>query len=278
MRICILLVLFNFSVFAQEDYTFNSSYRTFEVGESFFIFFDNTPIYPSPYITPNPLVELSIGHSITILERIDEAIEINGFRTNWYHVSFLTEGNEQFGFVWGGNIARHAFYSLDSPKTLFFYGIEKIETIDRGNYKEESIILNLIAYDHGFVIDQLKFQAIGTLYTNTQGNALGNKGIYSIQDVIEIAFNDGYCGGVSASITIFWDGKKLHYIDLLTNSFNSETFASKFFVYPVDKYGKEQFITLREESGIYGQDNHPVYTYLIDKLYKWDGVILRRHK
>jgi hypothetical protein len=275
MRIYLFFLLFSVSVIAQKDYTFSSSYRTFEVGQSFYLLTDKAKIFPSPFISPNPIVELSTGHSVTIIERMDEVIKMNGYRTNWYRVSFLSNGKEQIGFVWGGDIASYVFPSLNFPDTLFLYGIEKIEMVDRGNYSEESIMLKIIALRKGFVLNQLQFEAIGTLYTDTQGSALGNKGLNSIQDVIEIAFNDGYCGGVSAAVTIFWDGTKLHFIDLLTNSFSSETFSSKFFVYPADKHGKNQFITLREEAGVYGQDKRPVYTFGIDKLYKWDGMELR---
>ena len=119
--------MFSVSVFAQEDYTFSSSYRTFEEGQSFYILIDKTKIFPSPFLSPNSVAELSTGHSISIVERMDEVIQMNGFRTNWYRVSFFWKGKEQIGFVWGGNIASSVFSSLNFPETLFLYGIGKVE-------------------------------------------------------------------------------------------------------------------------------------------------------
>jgi len=109
----------------------------------------------------------------------------------------------------------------------------------------------------------------------TQGVALGNKGLRSIREVIEVAFSDGYCGGVSANATIFWDGIKLHYVQLLSNGFSQKTFANKFFIYPKDPNGKSQTVILRDEAGEFGENKHPIYSHQIDYPYIWNGEQLQ---
>jgi hypothetical protein len=271
MKLLPFFILFYSSLFAQTDYTFKSLYRTFKEGTSCFILKDKSKIYAAPSFSSPDLAVLPAGLSISVNERMDEVSRVDGFRTNWYRVSLVNKGDKMSGFLWGGNIAAGSFRSVENPEVSFFYGMDKIVMADRGNYSEESIYLVIAACQNGKMLHQLQFEAIGTLYTKTQGAALGNKGLFSIQDVIEISFSDGYCGGVSASVTIFWDGRKMHFIDLLSNGFSPETFANKFFIYPDDSDGKSRCVLLRDEAGSFGEDKRPVYSQQIDKTFRWDG-------
>lgn len=271
MQILILIILFSTTLAAQQDYTFQSLYRTFEEGKYYYTLPPQTSIYTAPFVTAEKIAQLPIATAIKVEERMDEIAKINGFRTNWYRISF--QQNEQFqeGFIWGGNIAVGAFAAKESSDIFFLYGIEKIALAERGNYVEESILLQLNACRDTFLLDKLVTEAMGTLYTQTQGNSLGNKGLENIREVIEIAFSDGYCGGVSASATVFWDGQKLHFVQVLSNGFSNENFTNKFFIYPSDDGGKKQRIILRDEAGEFDGDRQTVYTHQVDLEYVWDG-------
>lgn len=271
MKYIFFFLFFSVAAKAQSDYTFKSLYRTFEEGTSCFILKDKSKIYAAPSFSSPDLAILSAGEAIYVNERMDEVSRVDGFRTNWYRVTIDNEGDRLSGFIWGGNIAAGTFWSVENPEVRFFYGMDKIVLADRGNYSEESIYLMITACQGRNILHQLQFEAIGTLYTKTQGVALGNKGLFSIQDVIEISFSDGYCGGVSATVTIFWDGREMHFIDLLSNGFSPETFANKFFIYPDDSDGKSRTVLLRDEAGSYGEDKRPVYSRQIDKTFRWNG-------
>ncbi len=263
-----IIIIIQTSLHAQEDYTFNSLYRSLEEGQSFYVL-KPSRVHAAPFATAAVLGTLSTGVAIQVEERMDEMVKINGFRTNWYRIVFDHNGRLEEGYLWGGSIAVGAFVAKDNSNTLFLYGIDHIGIVNRGNYTEESIHLILYALDNYQVKDSIVFEAMGTLYTQTQGKALGNKGIKTIKEVIEVAFSDGYCGGVAATVTIFWDGNSLFYISLLSNGFSSETFSNRFYIYPDEQALPTQTIILRNEAGTFDVDRRPVYTRQVDKQYIW---------
>lgn len=271
----IILTFINTTVIAQNDYTFNSLYRTYQEGESYYVLKENSTVHIAPFLTAPQLVSLSSGTIIQVEERMDELFKINGFRTNWYRITFNHKGFLEEGYIWGGNIAVGSFYAQSVPDVLFLYGIDKISLVSRGDYSEESIQLRLHACRNGKIQDVLLFEAMGTLYTKTQGKAYGNRGVPKIQDVLEIAFNDGYCGGVSATVTTFWDGNQLYYINLLSNGFSSKTFAHRFYIYPEEQKEISQTIILRDEAGTFDENKQMVYTRQLDKKFIWEEDTLK---
>jgi hypothetical protein len=270
----IIIITLQTTLNAQNDYTFNSLYRSFEEGKSFYVL-KQSSVHAAPFITAAVLGKVSTGTVIRVEERMDEIFRIKGFRTNWYRVTFDNNGALEEGYLWGGNIAINAFYAKDNSDILFLYGVDHVGLVDRGNYTEESLQLGLYVLEKMQVQDSVVFEAMGTLYTKTQGKAFGNKGLNAINEILEIAFSDGYCGGVAATVTIFWDGQQLHYINLLSNGFSSETFANRFYIYPQEHSKNEQIIILRKEAGTFDVNRHPVYAHQVDKRYIWTGDHLR---
>lgn len=272
--ILFIIILLQTTLYGQNDYTFNSLYRSFEEGKTFYVLKQST-VHAAPFVTAAVLGKVNTGTVVRVEERMDEIFRINGFRTNWYRVTFDHNGQLEEGYLWGGNIAVNAFYAKDDPNTLFLYGVDHIGLVDRGNYTEESIQLALYVLEDRKVRDSLVFEAMGTLYTKTQGKAFGNKGLEAIQEIIEVAFSDGYCGGVAATVTIFWEGQNLHYVNLLSNGFSTETFANRFYIYPQEHQEKEQIIILRKETGTFDVNKHPVYENRVDQRYIWKEDKLR---
>ena len=269
-----IIILLQTTLNAQNDYTFNSLYRSFEEGKSFYVLKQST-VHAAPFITAAVLGKVTTGTVVRVEERMDEIFRIEGFRTNWYRVLFESGGQWEEGYIWGGNIAVNAFSAQDNPNLLFLYGVDHIGLVNRGNYTEESIHLALYVLEDMEVQDSLVFEAMGTLYTQTQGKSFGNKGLKAIQEIIEVAFSDGYCGGVAATVTIFWDGQALHYVNLLSNGFSTETFANRFYIYPQEHQEKEQIIILRKEVGTFDVNKRPVYTNRLDQRYIWKEDKLR---
>lgn len=263
-----IIILLQTTLTAQNDYTFNSLYRSFEEGKSFYVLKESS-IHVAPFITATVLGNVFTGTVVRVEERMDEVFKIQGFRTNWYRVTFDNKGQLEEGYLWGGNIAVGAFYAQDNAKTLFLYGVDHIGLVDRGSYTEEGIQLGLYVLENMEVQDHLVFEAMGTLYTKTQGKAFGNKGLNAIKEIIEVAFSDGYCGGVAATTTIFWDGQELHYVNLLSNGFSTKTFANRFYIYPQEHLEKEQIIILRKETGTFDENKYPVYNNRVDQRYIW---------
>lgn len=264
------------SLWAQqsEDYTYESLYRTFEQGQLCYILNDSTPLFTAIGETI-PMANLPIGQLIKVRERTTILRREKGFNTNWYKVVLVYQGNRLTGYVWGGDIAVGHFESKNDPSITFLYGIGQINLVSRGDYEEESIKIQLNACRENKKLHGIEFEAMGTLYTKTQGNALGNKGVNTIDDVIEIAFSDGYCGGVSANATVFWDGSALHYVQLLSNGYSSQVFTNQYFIYPDDPEGKHQLILLRYEKGQFDSNRYPIYEERDEMIYIWNGANLQ---
>lgn len=272
MLLYLILLFLPITIFGQ-DYTSESGYRALNEGATYYILKNETSVHAAPFVTAATVALLPVGFPVKIEERTEELLKIHGFRTNWYRVSFDNNGYEE-GFVWGGHLAVGALVGKDNPNLLFLYGIDTIKLVQRGDYIEESICLQLNISENCVLKNKLNLEAVGTLYTNTQGEAFGNSGVPGVEEVLEIAFSDGYCGGVSAAITVFWDGKNLHKVDLLTNGFGSEYFSNNFFIYPSSEDGKEGLILLREEEGNYDVNKIPRYFYQKDSYFEWNGTKL----
>jgi hypothetical protein len=269
----ILLLPFAF-LQAQSDYTFHTLYRSFEEGSQQYILRPNTPVYLAPAIDSVHFYLLAIAATIVIEERMDELYIKNGFRTNWYRISFIQNKEVIEGFIWGGDIAVGYSQAKRDSSLLFLYGIGKIELVSRGDYEDESIKIQINAVQNNLLLDQLEFEAAGTIYTKTQLRALGKKGLRSINQVLELAFSDGYCGGVSAMAVVFWSGNKLQFIRLMSNGFSDKEFYNQFFVYPNEKGGQSQTIIYKQQWGVFSSPKEQKITKEKDTFYGWNGLVL----
>lgn len=256
-----------------DDYTFHTLYRTFEEGSQQLILRDSSLLKTAPALVATTLQVLPIGTTIQVLERMDERTTIKGFLTNWYRVQTQQSGKLIEGFVWGGNIAVGSHIGRDTS-VRFMYGVAAIELIDRGDYQDPSILLEINACKGNQLLDQLTTTAAGTIYTQTQIRATGNRGIRGIQEVLELAFSDGYCGGVSAEIVIFWTGRKLRFIKLLSQGFSDKNFARQLLVYPADEGGQSQTILFKRQIGIISTQKREKITEQATIIYGWNGLEL----
>jgi len=260
---------------AQGDYSFHSLYRTFEEGAMQYTAKEKVVVYVAPSAAATPIDSLAIATKIEVVERMDELATFNGFRTNWYRVRYMYENKTKVGFLWGGDLAVGQMKSKHSA-VLFLYTIHQIALVDRGTYQDESIRLRLYATIGQQVVSVVDFEAAGTLFTKTQGRTRGRQGLRRIRDIIEIAFNDGYCGGVSAVATIFWDGRKLHFVRLLSIGFSNQSFSRQFFVYPAEEAGRSRTIIYRREAGTIDSRGQRKVKQQKDILYIWNGAKLQQ--
>lgn len=258
------------SLIAQEDYTLNTPYRNLAEQTWTVILSPTATIYTAPSTAATSLVQLPLGTPVFITARMDELQKINGFKTNWYQVQFQQDSIWETGFVWGGSLAVAIISGSEDPALKLFYGVSHLQLVSRGDYEEEAIYLRLIAFKDGQCLDSLRLEAMGTLYTKTGLQATGNRGLKGVMEVLELSFGDGYCGGVSATQTIFWDGRQLHAIDLLSNGYSSRSFSNHFFRYPTDQEGLPNTILLCEEAGRI-EDKKAIYTHQKQQAFHWNG-------
>lgn len=254
-----------------DDYTFHTLYRTFEQGSQPVVLIDEAPIYNQ--LDSNKLLQtkIPIGTPLTIIKRMEERVKINGFLTNWYQVAYTHQDSAQQGYIWGGHIAVNRAVAKRDSSISFVYGIAEIGMVDRGGYQDQSIRLQVNVYKNNQLLDGIEIEAAGNIYTQTQLLATGNRGLRNVREVLELAFSDGYCGGVSAEAVIFWTGRKLHSVRLLSNGFSDKKFSSQYFIYPSDAAGRSQLIIAKNESGIISTQQRRKITQQTAQIYLWNG-------
>lgn len=260
--------LVNFA-WAQVDYTLDSPYRKHSEGERAWTLGTATQLYTAPDTGAVLHATLPTATPLIILERLDEAEKRQGFYTNWYRVQY----QQQEAFVWGGDLAVTQVQASNSP-IQFTYGLQQISTIQYDHYQEPQLFLLLFASQQGQVLDSIVLAAVGTLYTQTQLQIKDNQGLTGIEQVVEIAFNDGYCGGVAATSTLLWDGKKWHALGLLSQGFGDNAFSNQYYKYPQEHKKGSNLIELWKEEGYYNQNQQPVYRIRKKQWYEWTGTQL----
>lgn len=254
---------------AQMDYTLDSPYRKHSEGEWAWTLGTAAQLYTAPDTEAVLHATLPTATPLKILERLDEAEKRLGFYTNWYRVQY----QQQEAFIWGGDLAVAQVQASNAP-IQFTYGLKKISTIQYNNYQEPQLLLLLFASYQGQVLDSIALAAVGTLYTQTQLQTKDNQGLIGIEQVVELAFSDGYCGGVAATSTLLWDGKKWHVLGLLSQGFGENTFSNQYYKYPQDHKKGSNIIELWKEEGYYNSKQQPVYRRRKKQWYEWTGTQL----
>lgn len=256
------------SCFGQVDYTADSPYRVHLEGGKVWTL-GAAKLYTGPSRQAGVRATLRAGTPLQLLERLDETETRQGFRTNWYRVQYQQEE----GFIWGGDLAI-AQLELPQQAGTLHYGLTSIKAIQRGGYEEPQLEIALVTSQNGVLLDSLNIVAIGTLYTNTKAQLKGAQGLAGAQQILELAFSDGYCGGVAATITLVWDGQYWQELGLLSQGFGDNHFSNAYYHYPNDHKRGSQLVELHREEGYYNQQQQPVYTLQSTQVYEWTGTQL----
>lgn len=255
---------------AQPDYTLNSAYRLLTEGAEAVVWREQIRIYQAPSIQAPIGAVARSGDRLRVVARLDEQERRDGFRTNWYAVDH--HGSE--GYVWGGDLAVQV--QPLQTQTWALLGVERLELVSRGSYDEEQLVLQLTIVQNGRLLAKVSFPALGTLYTQVQLQVQSDHDLEGIQQILEVQYSDGYCGGVSATQTIFWDGTTLYPLEVLSNGFSETQFERSYYRYPKEHtYGRD-VVVLQQDIGFYNAQRHPQYTHQIEQLYRWTGQELIR--
>ncbi|MFK7797516.1 MAG: hypothetical protein AB8E82_08690 [Aureispira sp.] len=262
----LLLIFVPFLGIGQVDYTADSPYRKHVEGEVAWTLYQETKVYWGPDTQALLYATLPVGTALTIVERLDEAEKRQGFFTNWYRAAY--QGQEIF--VWGGDLAVAKQQNVTTGLTIL-YGLKQIRMVERGTYQEPQLELVVVAYRQGEWIDSIHLAAIGTLYTLTNLQLRGNQGLAGIQEIVEIAFSDGYCGGVAATATLLWNGQNWTKLAILSQGFGDNHFSNAYYQYPQEHQTGSNIIELHREKGYYNQERQAIYTQQNIQIFEWTG-------
>ncbi len=256
----------------QVDYTADSPYRALVEGSIGWTLRAETGVYVGPHAKTALCTTLAAARPLFLLERLDETETRQGFRHNWYRVRYADPSPTDLGegFVWGGDLALEKIQTC-APSLQITYGLDKIRLVQRETYEEPQLELLIVASRQGQVVASTRLDAVGSIYTQARAQLRGHQGLAGIHQVLEIAFNDGYCGGVAATATLLWDGQHWHPLDILSQGFGDNAFSNAYYKYPTEHQRGNNLLELYREEGYYNRQQQAVYTKKSIEIYEWTG-------
>lgn len=287
MRTLLLLLLVSLANigFAQEEEYVNyaqgnEKYHQFEDGEERYLLADNVNIRAEASSKAKIVTNLPIGTGIKIIEKSDNRLRLNGFKTNWYKVSFDSNEGKKTGYVWGGLIAEGSIISASDSKVSFLYGIASVKKEMRGEYVMEKGVIQLRACRNKEELSRIELKAAGNQLDLFHWLAdYGNKGLTNVKDIIEYGESAEMCGGINAYNLIFWDGKKLVYATTLNPFGDAPYYTRDALIFPFDKGGVKGKIIGDQEVGWFDdeKDTNVVESHK-QVEYIWTGETLKQTK
>jgi uncharacterized protein YgiM (DUF1202 family) len=288
MRIILLLLLLlsleNVG-FAQEEEAYvdyaegNEKYHQFKVGTSSYLLADNVNVRATPSSKGSIVINLPIGTAVKIVEKSDKQLRINGFKTNWYKVSFKAENKAITAYVWGGLIAEGSVMSANS-KVRFLYGIASFKTGYEAEMGAEQAMIQVRACKNKQQLSKIELRNAGN-YLNIYhwlGN-YGNKGLENVEDILEFGESKRMCAGLNAYNMIFWTGKKLVYATALYPGVDAPYYASDNLIFPSDKGGEKGKIIKEQIEGWYDDEKEVDVIERHKRVeYIWTGEKLKQTK
>lgn len=283
LLLLLLVFLANIGFAQEEEYVNyiqgNEKYHQFEAGEEHYLLADNVNIRAEASSKATIVANLPIGTRIKIIRKSDNKLRLNGFKTNWYKVSFDSNEGKDTGYVWGGLIAEGAIQSVDS-KVLFLYGIASVKKETKGEYTSEKGVIQLRACKNKEELSRIELKTAGSYLNIFHWLAnYGNKGLTSIKDIIEFVESEEMCGGINAYNLIFWDGKKLVYATTLSPFGDAPYYASDNLIFPSEKGGVKGKVIGDQEVGWFDDEKEANVVESHKQVeYIWTGESLKQTK
>lgn len=241
----------------------------YEVNQTVYLLGDSIHVRQEPKSNAKSLAQLPIGTRVTILERSEETLTLNGFTMPWYKVQY---GKNKKGFIWGGKFAMNSFRSNKNTDFIFHFGLEKV-------VGETAYYQIRVEKDHK-ELQHVTFEGFGGALKAHECTNFGNKGLSEIDDVIYVTAYGEYCGDGGGSVVFFWANNQLYNIRRLSSFSDVPVFAYDTFIFPSDMDGKKDRVLLKEEVGEHqfyeeGEDTRGKPDVIYEKnettVLRWDG-------
>ena len=270
MKVIFYCALFIYSklLFGQTQQTNDVFYRTLDMDKKIFILGQEVLLYTQMDTLSELKGKLDLGSQVMILEKMDISLRCDGFNTNWYKI--LT-ANKDSAFIKGNALSIETVRSIANPSLFYAYHIASIKKVQRNNYMEDQILIKLCVFEEDKFLDALTIEAPGTIFTAAALKSKGNRGLPYVEDILEFSFNDGFCGGVSASYIVFWNGFELKKISLLSNSFDGRNYETSTMLFPWDKGGANRKIKTLKEFGVIEKDGKRFSRLCEEESWGWNG-------
>lgn len=226
-----------------------------------YILSDNANLRKEPSLTGEILKTLPIGSKIKLIESAPKPEKVGGNRSYWYKVA----SQNQTGWMWGAAIASFAFGSQSDREVKFLLGLENAD----------SLTYQLRAFKDNVQIDKLIIKSFSTNLGIRQVKSLGNAGLTGVSDVIILDLLEGeYCGAVSGSVVVFWDGHKFTKVTDLFAMPDSWASGWTNMIFPIDMEGLENTVIKTTEEFVDDLPNGKGRRSATREYFRWNGTDL----
>ena len=246
-----------------------SIYYNFLPGQSYVLMADKVNLRQKPSLQAKVLQKAPIGSSVQIISKSEKTLSLKGIAAPWYFV--LYKG--QKAFVWGGLLALGQESLKDGSQLL--YGYERLEVVKQGQIENRQFWLGLRLVQNNKEIQHLAVKAMGNLQTGLALRLDDNRGVEQLEQIIELSFSDGYCGGTNGIQTIFFQEQRLYALPPLYSGSDLPVFQHQYFVYPKEHQKSANLLIFKNESGEYDDaTGQPQYDEQSSTDYLWNGRVL----
>lgn len=244
-----------------------NTYSKFQKDSIYVIMDSSVIIRTSPDTNGMVMARAYFGEEVTILNASYMIDTCENIPYNWYQVKYNDMDVEKTGYLPGYSLAIQRTFSTTDPSLSLMY---RPWSLTPKEYFD-SLTLQLILAKGGKIVHELKFAAIGGLYTYNSMASIGNKGVSNLKDIFKINFSDDFCGGAFADILLFTNKDKIQFIMKLDEGFDAPYFATNTFIFPTDENGKKKWIIQVEESGYVDDNDKTVIEDFKKSFWRWNG-------
>lgn len=176
-----------------------------------YLFDDNVRIRKTPEISDdNVLATLPAGFLVSVTERTEKIMAMNGFSSNWYRVGYSINGKKESGYVWGGLLS---IGYIKAGSDIFLLGIKNFDS-QKGFTGECRLISGgKIASSLTVQLYDLPDGSANPFYGYNVTLSLNDgMGLTGLSNVVDINCEYGACGYPFGHIWIGIADKKIYYL------------------------------------------------------------------
>jgi hypothetical protein len=213
------------------------------------VFGDKVRVRNSPSVSDDNIIDsLYIGDKITVINKSNTSMSIDGYKEYWYRISYFNKNNKRSeGYIWGGFLS--IGYVADKNR-LFLIGIRKYNS-EHGFTAECRFVVNSritssISFEPHYLPDS---KNENTYEYSVSAEISGNRGLTGLDNVLKIFFNFEACGYPRGNIWIGYAGNKLYYISKdISVSEAGVFYVEEKFIFPDNVPGRRDRVMLINET------------------------------
>jgi hypothetical protein len=240
----------------------------FKDGEKYRLHGDRVNVRNLPKTDAKVVDNLPIATWITVVECQEQTFKQNNINNYWYEISYEKNGKTKTGYIWGALIA---LSTAEKDGVIFTFGYNTSgKNMDKAG--------QMRAISGGKEIGVANFESsIFWLGSSPELLIHGGRGFDEVKHVVQLNYQEGYCGGAINTEYLFWlNSKKLQHVHRTSEGADAPMFASETLTFPDDEGGKPNSLRVKREVGESGEDGEDIIESSEDFWLKWNGVSLKR--